>query len=100
MARPEWMRTVLFRVRKLLGLEKYTCVICGKTFNKAWMDEEAAAEYERLYGSKGNGWERSDAQACDDCWKASGLDTGDEKKWKGPAAAAKAVSERREAKHG
>lgn len=68
--------------------EKFTCVICGGTFAKAWTDEEAKAEYEALYGHRGKGWERSASFACGTCWKASGMDTGDEAKWKGPVVAA------------
>lgn len=67
---------------------KFTCCFCGDEFDKIWSDAEAMAEYEQLYGSKGEGWEPSEAQCCDDCWKAHGLDTGDEKQWKGPAATA------------
>ena len=74
----------------------FTCCICHGTFDKRWSDDEAKAEYEQLYGSKnGTGWERSESVACDDCWKASGLDTGDEGQWRGPAAAAAAVAKAR-----
>lgn len=30
--------------------DTYTCEGCGGTFPKGWTDEEAEAEYEKLYG--------------------------------------------------
>lgn len=44
----------------------YTCVACKGTFHSDWTDEEAWAEYERLYP----GVPRSEAASvCDDCYK-------------------------------
>jgi DNA-directed RNA polymerase subunit RPC12/RpoP len=30
--------------------DTYTCAACGKTFRKAWSDEEALAELEATFG--------------------------------------------------
>jgi len=43
----------------------FTCAICGETFEKGWMDEEAAAEAEKVFGAHLD----DDAVVCDDCFK-------------------------------
>lgn len=59
---------------------EFTCCACRGTFHTDWSEEDAMAEFEKLYGSKGH--KPTAARMCDDCWKAAGLDTGDPAKWK------------------
>ena len=42
----------------------YTCAHCGGTFEKAWSDEEAAAESLSIWGKLDD-----PTTICDDCWQ-------------------------------
>jgi DNA-directed RNA polymerase subunit RPC12/RpoP len=46
--------------------EEYVCANCHGTFEKAWTDEEALAEYEAAFTEE----ERADVRevVCDDCY--------------------------------
>ena len=45
----------------------YTCAACGGTFEEAWTDEEAAVEYQEVFGHLATS---SMAVVCDDCYNA------------------------------
>jgi hypothetical protein len=45
--------------------EQFTCGLCGETYDKAWTDEEAQKESERIFGP-----DIEDPEVvCDDCYK-------------------------------
>lgn len=50
-------------------MDTFTCDSCGGTFKKAWTDEEADAEFKRLFPH-----ELKRVTVCDDCY--DGLKAG------------------------
>lgn len=47
---------------------KFTCSICGETYDKLWSDDEANKEAEELWGVENASINDDMAVICDDCW--------------------------------
>jgi hypothetical protein len=53
--------------------KKFTCALCGRTYNKKWTDEEAAEEL----ADKFPGFAIEECGVvCDDCYNLMGLGNG------------------------
>lgn len=49
--------------------DKFTCAVCGETFDKGWSDEEALAELDKTFGVP----VEECSAVCDSCYNKMGF---------------------------
>lgn len=49
--------------------DEFRCKHCGGVFEKKWTEENALAEYRKIFGKLPDAIKKDKAELCDDCYR-------------------------------